>query len=106
LIKKANNNGVTTPKIGCLGIAFKPDVDDVRESPALDVVERLINAGNNVMVVDPNVANNMPFELFKLEEVLRDADILVVLVKHQEFKGLTMNKIVKSKLLLNFGGKL
>jgi len=105
-IKKANNNGVTTPKIGCLGIAFKPDVDDVRESPALDVVERLINAGNNVMVVDPYVANNMPFELFKLEEVLRDADILVVLVKHKEFKGLTMNKIVKSKLLLNFGGKL
>lgn len=106
LIEQANNNGITTPKIGCLGIAFKPDVDDVRESPALDVVERLINAGNDVMVVDPNVVINMPFKLFKLEEVLNNADILVVLVKHQEFKGLAMNKKVKSKLMLNFGGKL
>ena len=72
-------------KIGCLGITFKPDVDDIRESPALKIVNKLLSSGKDVMVVDPNVKKDMPFEMFDLKTVLRDADILVFLVKHKEF---------------------
>ena len=106
VIKEANNNGITAPKIGCLGIAFKPDVDDVRESPALDLVERLMSAGHDIMVVEPNITDDMPFELYGLETVLRDVDILVALVKHKEFLDITNDYRIKANAILDFCGVL
>ena len=63
LLESKNIEGKSKIKIGCLGITFKPDVDDIRESPALRVVKKLISSGNDVMVVDPNVKKDMPFDI-------------------------------------------
>jgi UDP-N-acetyl-D-mannosaminuronic acid dehydrogenase len=78
-------------KVACLGLAFKPDIDDLRESPAVEVVEKISKLGSQVMAVEPNIeilpqtlcAPNLL--LTSLEEALHEADIVCVLVKHRLF---------------------
>ncbi|MEX0884939.1 MAG: UDP-N-acetyl-D-mannosamine dehydrogenase [Phycisphaeraceae bacterium] len=75
------------PRIACLGLAYKPDIDDLRESPAVEIVDALIAAKvGEVRVVEPNLASHERFELMGLEEALDGADIVVVLVGHTPFK--------------------
>jgi UDP-N-acetyl-D-mannosaminuronic acid dehydrogenase len=76
------------PKIACLGLAFKPDIDDLRESPAVHVVECLQALGYEILAVEPNIETHPRFELVTLETALDTADILVFLVKHREFLAL------------------
>ena len=78
------------PVIGCLGIAFKADVDDLRESPAYDIVKHLKAEGiGKVMVCEPNLKEHPEFELYRLDMVLKEADILLVLVDHRQFRKLS-----------------
>jgi len=105
------------PVIACLGLAFKADIDDLRESPALQVVEALANIGTSsgsngesgkgvgqIIAVEPNI-DALPakladkgVELVSLEVALEKANVVVVLVDHQEFKaadrGLFAAKVV------------
>ncbi len=81
------------PVIACLGLAFKADIDDLRESPALQIVEELANrAVGQAIVVEPNTQKfpetliNSKVELATLEVALEQANVVVVLVNHQEFK--------------------
>lgn len=106
LMESKNLADTTNFRIGCLGVTFKPDVDDIRESPALEVVKKLLASGNDVMVADPNVSEDISFELFNLETVLRDADLLVILVKHKEFIELKDTLPLISKTVLDFCGAL
>ncbi|WP_218419452.1 UDP-N-acetyl-D-mannosamine dehydrogenase [Alteromonas lipotrueae] len=73
------------PIIACMGLAFKPDIDDLRESPALYITQKL-NESHNVVAVEPNIEE---FDGLKLvsEEEASNADILVYLVAHKEFKA-------------------
>lgn len=77
--------------VACLGIAFKPDIDDLRESPALGIAEDIAELGCRTMVVEPNVAelpNSLRIanaELVSLEEAVTQADVVCVLVKHKPF---------------------
>lgn len=78
-------------KVACLGLAFKPDIDDLRESPAMGITKRICEIGCPVYVVEPNVAE-LPKGLkrsnviyAKIEDSLKQSDIIVVLVKHKEF---------------------
>jgi UDP-N-acetyl-D-mannosaminuronic acid dehydrogenase len=78
----------------CLGIAFKPDIDDLRESPALDIAFSLANYKfNKLYIVEPNVAN-LPGKLkdvsilTDLQTGISEADIIVILVDHKEFKSI------------------
>ncbi|MNY09175.1 UDP-glucose 6-dehydrogenase YwqF [compost metagenome] len=73
------------PVIACLGLAFKPDVDDLRESPALHVTQHLTEAGYNVIAVEPNITQHATLRLANLDEALRESDIVILLVKHKEF---------------------
>lgn len=75
------------PKVACLGLAFKPDIDDLRESPAVEVVEHLVKEKMDCLVVEPNVSSHPHFPLTDLNEALEKADILVVLVGHKVFKS-------------------
>ena len=70
------------PVIGCLGLSFKANVDDVRESPALEITKELISSGvGTVMACDPHVNGSIKdIELHSLEEVLQRSDILALLV--------------------------
>lgn len=84
------------PVIACLGLAFKADIDDLRESPALQIVEELISKNvGELIVVEPNISNkDMPDTLVKAEvnlepidRALELANVIVVLVDHKEFKS-------------------
>ena len=83
-------------KIAALGLAYKPDVDDFRESPALEIVEKLIALGCEVNIFDPYAATfqGLKDHLKKsVEEAAHDSDLLLVLVDHTEFKSLTPQAI-------------
>ena len=77
-------------RIGCLGLAFKPDVDDLRESPALHITTELVVAGLDVLACEPNLSDHPTIKLDSLEQVLKEADLLVFLVAHRPFKGLNL----------------
>jgi UDP-N-acetyl-D-mannosaminuronic acid dehydrogenase len=72
--------------IACMGIAFKPDIDDLRESPALHITQKLVNDGYNIIVVEPNIKDHKTFLLKSIDECTQVADIIVYLVSHKEFK--------------------
>ena len=78
-------------RIGCLGLAFKPDVDDLRESPALHITTELLVAGFDVLACEPNLSDHSTIKLHALEQVLAEADLLVFLVAHSPFKGLDLS---------------
>ncbi|MFM7315102.1 MAG: UDP-N-acetyl-D-mannosamine dehydrogenase [Cyanobium sp.] len=77
-------------RIGCLGLAFKPDVDDLRESPALQITTALLLAGLEVLACEPNLTDHPTIRLHPLEQVLAQADLLVFLVAHRPFRGLEL----------------
>lgn len=89
-ILKGNKN----LKIGILGLAYKPDIDDLRESPAMEIAEILRDKGYNVIACEPNVhkkeVNN--FELYTLSEIIDKSDYLVLTQGHKEFKE-NINKL-------------
>jgi len=77
-------------RIGCLGLAFKPDVDDLRESPALHITTELLVAGLEVLACEPNLHEHSTIKLHTLEQVLADADLLMFLVAHSPFRNLDL----------------
>jgi UDP-N-acetyl-D-mannosaminuronic acid dehydrogenase len=93
------------PVVGCLGLTFKANVDDLRESPALDITRALVEEGGcSVMACDPNVGNSFEeFPLYPIAEVLAVADILVFLVDHDEFKSID-NEFLKEKVIIDTKG--
>jgi UDP-N-acetyl-D-mannosaminuronic acid dehydrogenase len=96
--KEKNNK---TPLIACMGIAFKPDIDDLRESPSLEIVNELINKKHNIIVVEPNIKEHKNLKLINYAEAVKKADIIVFLVAHKEFKSL---KIDESKSVIDICG--
>ncbi|NQV76695.1 MAG: UDP-N-acetyl-D-mannosamine dehydrogenase [Bacteroidetes bacterium] len=82
-------------KVACLGLAFKPDIDDLRESPAIRIVDALIGSGYEVICVEPNLVTHDRFTLLDLDDVFDMADVIVILVKHREFQVPN----IKNKLL-------
>ena len=82
------------PKVACMGLAFKPDIDDLRESPALNITKRLIADGVDVIAVEPNIKAHKDFEIVDYKKAIEISDIIVFLVGHKEFKGLKIEKEV------------
>ena len=89
------------PIIAAMGLAFKPNIDDLRESPAVHVVETLLEEHYSLSIVEPNIDSHKSFEIVSIEEAIRESDIIVYLVNHALFKN---NKT--DKLTLDFCGKL
>lgn len=96
---KANNYLLKTnvkPKILCLGLAFKPDINDLRESQALKIVETLLSDGYEINAVEPNITSYKNLKLFNLIDGIENADIICILVKHREFlQSKIKNKLIK-----------
>jgi len=88
------------PKIACMGLAFKPDIDDLRESPALYITKRLISENLDILSVEPNIEKFDEFEVHDYKDAIEQADIIVFLVAHKEFKNLKIN----NKKVLDFCG--
>ena len=90
------------PKTAIMGLAFKPNIDDLRESPAKYIAEKVMQGvHNNFMVVEPNISNHSIFKLTNYLEAYEKADIIVFLVSHDEFKDL---KYREDKIIIDFAG--
>ena len=94
------------PKLACLGLSFKPDIDDLRESPAVRVVETLFSQGFDVIAVEPNIESHEIFPLSTLEEALHGSDVIAILVKHRQFACESAQTALKKAIALDFCGAL
>ena len=81
-------NGGRKPVVAMMGLAFKPDIDDLRESPAMHIVDMVVNAktGAEFIIVEPNIESHPLFELVPAQEAFDVADIIVFLTAHSPFK--------------------
>jgi UDP-N-acetyl-D-mannosaminuronic acid dehydrogenase len=84
-----------------MGLAFKPDIDDLRESPALYVNDTLKEEGFSIVSVEPNLESDQDRELTGVSEAIQSADIIVFLVAHSDFKGLAIDS---AKVIIDFVG--
>ena len=71
--------------IAILGLSFKADIDDLRESPAVRIVQALKLLKHNIKCVEPNIKSHKEFQIVSLEDSIKNADIILCLVKHKEF---------------------
>jgi UDP-N-acetyl-D-mannosaminuronic acid dehydrogenase len=94
------------PQVACLGLAFKPDIDDLRESAAVRIAEALVSGGYNVIAVEPNINNHESFRLTTLDDALQEADVIAVLVKHRQFATDSVRKKLQAVVALDFCGVL
>ena len=91
------------PVVAMMGLAFKPNIDDLRESPAKNIVGKVLQICNNadILIVEPNVEENKQFKLTPYNEAYEKADIVVMLTAHDQFKQLPWDD---SKIILDFCG--
>lgn len=108
VIKKASK--FKNPKIACLGLAFKANIGDLRESPSVEIVKTLADNINEVYVVEPyidelplSLKNCTNLTLKNMEESVNDADIILILVEHKQFYKLN-NINLKDKIVIDIKG--
>jgi len=92
------------PKVALMGLAFKPNIDDLRESPAKYIAQKILQDANNeeYYIVEPNIQEHKVFKLTDYKTAFEKADIVAFLVAHEEFKQLDFN--IDGKLILDFCG--
>jgi UDP-N-acetyl-D-mannosaminuronic acid dehydrogenase len=97
---RAKAKRIKNPVIACLGLSYKPDVDDLRESPAVTIVEELAKAKvGKLLLVEPHVEtlpkslSKAGLKLWDFDQAVKEADILLLLVAHKSFNDLDRNKI-------------
>lgn len=98
-----NQNKIAGGKVAVLGLAFKGNVDDMRESPSTIVIAELQNLGLEVISYDPHIKENKhATQTQSLEEATKDADIILVLTDHKEFKILNATDLqAKAKIVFD-----
>lgn len=102
ILKFEKENG-RKPRVALMGLAFKPNIDDLRESPAMEIAKGVTDAVESqyLMVVEPNIKSHPRFALTGFREAYDKADIVVFLVNHREFAALNYRTDVK---VLDFCG--
>ena len=91
------NREISKIRIACLGLSFKPDIDDLRERPALEITKKIANMGfEKLYIVEPNITD-LPdelkissSELVELKRAIASSDILLLLVDHTSFKKMNL----------------
>ena len=91
------------PCVAMMGLAFKPNIDDLRESPAKYIATKVMQHGNNarILFVEPNIESHHVFKLTPYQEAYEQADIVAMLVAHDPFKALPYRE---DKIILDFCG--
>jgi UDP-N-acetyl-D-mannosaminuronic acid dehydrogenase len=91
------------PIIAIMGLAFKPNIDDLRESPAKYIAQKVLQDSNDeeIFFVEPNIKEHKVFKLTDYEEAFQKADIVSILVAHKEFKKFSNTT---EKIILDFAG--
>ena len=97
---------ISTPQIACLGMAYKANTNDLRESPAVAVIEELAKAKDRILVVEPYISalpdtlsSIESVTLVPLEEAMEHADIVVLLVDHREFRQIDRALLEHKKVI-------
>lgn len=92
-------------KVAVLGLAFKGNIDDMRESPSINIIEEAQKRILNVIAYDPHIkTNNLEIQTQNLEEALTGASAAVILTNHDDFKALDPEKlagIMKHKIIID-----
>lgn len=93
------------PSVAIMGLAFKPNIDDLRESPAKYIAQKVLQDAQDEQyyIVEPNIIDHQVFKITNCDEAIKKADILVFLVAHDEFKNLHIDS---EKIVLDFCGVL
>ena len=91
------------PIVALMGLAFKPNIDDLREAPAKYIVNKVMQNDNNgeYFIVEPNIDEHKVYKLTDYKKAVEEADILAFLVAHDEFKTLD---IKSNQIILDFCG--
>lgn len=91
------------PSVALMGLAFKPNIDDLRQSPAVYIAQRVLQEANDetYFIVEPNIEEHPIYKLTTTEQALKQADIIVFLVGHDSFKN---SAIDDNKIVLDFCG--
>jgi UDP-N-acetyl-D-mannosaminuronic acid dehydrogenase len=91
------------PVVALMGLAFKPNIDDLRESPAKYIATKVMQGHNNAdfLIVEPNIEDHKVFKLTDYKEAYEKADIVAMLVAHNQFKELPWRD---DKVILDFAG--
>ena len=89
--------------VAIMGLAFKPNIDDLRESPAKYIAQRVMQDAQDeeYYIVEPNIVDHHVFKITNYKEAIEKADIIVFLVAHKEFKNLMISE---EKVVLDFCG--
>lgn len=91
------------PKVALMGLAFKPNIDDLRESPAVYIAQKVLQSAGDesYFIVEPNVHEHAYYKLTDMIDAVKQADIVAFLVAHKEFKTLAIDA---NKVVLDFCG--
>lgn len=91
------------PAIALMGLAFKPNIDDLRESPAKYIVQKVLQEAQDedYYIVEPNIEDHQVFKITDYKEAVEKADIIALLVAHKEFKGL---EFAEEQVVLDYCG--
>ncbi|WP_201605723.1 UDP-N-acetyl-D-mannosamine dehydrogenase [Psychrobacter sp. JCM 18903] len=98
-IDKLKAQGIEKPAVALLGLAFKPNIDDLRESPAVKIAEDMLQRSDiNLLLVEPNI-KCLPSILSKgdlvhIDDISKDIDCIFILVKHRDFNAINFNNII------------
>jgi len=82
------------PTVALMGLAFKPNIDDLRQSPAIYIAQKVLQEANDetYFIVEPNIESHQYYKITSIEKAVEKADIIVFLVAHNEFKKLTLSE--------------
>lgn len=106
IITEAKKLDVCNVRIACLGLTFKPDIDDLRESPAIEVVDSLKRKGFSVACVEPNLKTSVEYKLIDLDTAVTEYDVVAILVPHKQFRTKQSTRVLLDIKALDFCGVL
>lgn len=105
IVELSKESNIASPRVAILGLSYKGNVDDMRESPSLKVIEQLEQKELAYTVFDPFITDiRLEHQKLNLEEAMQDADLVVVLTDHQVFQDYdpsTLGKLMQTKLVLD-----
>ncbi len=106
IIEEFKKMNINNPKVGILGITYKGNVDDTRESPAKKVIECLLHNNFKISIYDPH-ASNFEYPIEDMEKCITNSDALIFLTDHDEFKKFSeediseISKIMENKIVVD-----
>lgn len=104
IIDETKSLNIKKPKIACLGLSYKPDADDMRESPALKILDGLLERGFHVAGVEPHIDIIKDYDIISLKEALGSYDLIAILVAHTLF--IDNRDIISAKNVIDFCGAI